>query len=99
MSGVLLLAARHGIAGLVAEEGLAGYLTKNHSCGLTLNPESQSSIAAALERVAREPKDLAAAGERGKIASARHTIEEFQKEIAAFVTSTIGMAERRSECA
>jgi glycosyltransferase involved in cell wall biosynthesis len=85
MSGVLLLAARHGIPCIVSEPGIAGYLMRKHGFGLLVNCENCHSVVEALNDLATGREAMEAAGKRGKAAFQRHSVSEFQKEIGLVI--------------
>jgi glycosyltransferase involved in cell wall biosynthesis len=90
MSGVMLLAARHGIPCLVSKPGIAGYLMKKHGFGLLVDCDDDEKVVAALNRIASAQEEMKSAGQRGIETFRRHSITEFQKEISALVESVSG---------
>jgi glycosyltransferase involved in cell wall biosynthesis len=88
MSAILVLAARHGIPCLVPEYGIAGYMMRKHKFGWIVDPESSETVLAALREVSRGSGNLAAIGQRGVSAFARHSVSEFQKTISKVIEST-----------
>jgi glycosyltransferase involved in cell wall biosynthesis len=85
MSGVLVLAARHGIPCLVSDSGLVGYLARKQQFGLIVNPDDRATVFAALQQVSSEAEVLAVKGRRAMTAFSRHSIFEFQKAIGAMI--------------
>jgi glycosyltransferase involved in cell wall biosynthesis len=85
MSGVLLLAARHGIPCIVSDAGLAAYLMKKHEFGLIVDPDDPTSVVEALRYISVQPQELWRAGDRGRSAFSRHTVAEFQSEISRMI--------------
>jgi glycosyltransferase involved in cell wall biosynthesis len=85
MSGILILACTHGIPCLVSECGVAGYLMKKHQFGLTVDPDNQATILAALQELSNDTRAIEAKGRRGIAAFSRHSISEFQKLISAMI--------------
>src|SRR5262249_12531239 len=81
MSGVLVLAAMHGLPIIGSTEGIVGYLTTRQRIGMTVNPDSEASVIAALKQVAAGGDDMKAAAERAKTIFAGHTHTEFQRII------------------
>ncbi len=88
MSGILLLAARHGLPSIVSDAGLGDYFMKKHNFGLIVDPDNKRTIVAALRRVSTDPQWLSLAGGRGRSAFSRHSVTEFQSEISSLIDST-----------
>ena len=79
MSGVLVLAARHGMPILASEQGLIGYLAKNHDMGMTVEPGRRSSVVTALNCLVNEPERFKRFGRNGAAAFERHDPTELQR--------------------
>jgi glycosyltransferase involved in cell wall biosynthesis len=78
-SGVMVLAARHGIPVLATEQGLIGYLAKKHDIGVIIQPRNRSSVLNALSRLVNEPDWFREVGKAAISAFDRHDPEEFQR--------------------
>jgi glycosyltransferase involved in cell wall biosynthesis len=79
MSGVLVLAARHGLPAITSEQGLVGYLSRLHGCGMPVDPRSQESILHVLQRISRGDPDLAYVAENAISAFSAHSYSEFYR--------------------
>jgi glycosyltransferase involved in cell wall biosynthesis len=92
MSGVLVLAARHGIPCLVSDSGVAGYLVKKHQCGLAVNADDRAEVLGALQEISRDTGMLKDKGARAMAAFIRSSIAEFQRVISTVVeiASSVG---------
>ena len=72
MSGVMVLAGRHSLPVIASREGLIGYWTRERDTGIAVNTRERSSVIAALNRVVREPEQLARMGRNGVNAFSEH---------------------------
>ncbi len=81
-SGVMVLAARHGLPVLATEEGLIGYMARQHRIGPIIQPKNRMSVIAALNRLVEEPEWFARAGVNGASAFQEHDPAEFQRLVA-----------------
>lgn len=97
MSGVLLLAARHGLPCIVSNAGLGSFFMKKFDFGLTVDPEDKRTIVAALHQVSTNELALSLAGGRGRSAFSRHSVAEFQNEISKMMDSA-GSSVRSEFC-
>jgi glycosyltransferase involved in cell wall biosynthesis len=82
MSGVLVLAARHGVPVLAAHDGLIGYLARRYALGAVIEPRNRSSVVGALNRVAAEPEFFRRAGENAASAFEAHDPRQFKSLVA-----------------
>jgi len=81
-SGVMVLAARHGLPVLATEQGLIGYLARQHRIGVIIQPKNRMSVVAALNRLVEQPEWFAQAGVNGASAFKKHDPAEFQRLVA-----------------
>ncbi len=79
MSGVLVLAARHGLPCLTTQQGIVGYLSRMHNCGVQVDPRSEESIIDVFQRIARGDSSLDRAAENAKFAFSDHSHAEFYR--------------------
>jgi len=93
MSGIMLLAARHGMPCLVSPFGLAGYLAKKYELGMVINPEDKETVLAALRCLSDNPARFALAGRRGKSAFQDHTVCRFQEVIDEVLSADLPTVE------
>src|SRR5258708_4900301 len=61
MSGVLVLASRHGLPSITTHQGIVGYLSRMHACGVPVDPRSEESIIEVLRRISIGDPSLARA--------------------------------------
>ncbi|KAA6455598.1 glycosyltransferase [Acidobacteria bacterium AB60] len=85
MSGVLVLASRHGLPSITSEQGIVGYLSRLHRCGIPVDPRSQDSVLTALKRVSRGDPDLDAVAENASRVFSTHSQAEFARVFRAWV--------------
>jgi glycosyltransferase involved in cell wall biosynthesis len=85
MSGILVLASRHGIPCFVSECGVSGYLMRKHQFGMTVNPDDKATVLAALQELSNDAGKLAETGRRAMSAFSRHSITECQKLIGEMI--------------
>jgi glycosyltransferase involved in cell wall biosynthesis len=81
-SGVMVLAARHALPVLATEEGLIGYLARQHRIGVIIQPKNRASVVAALNRLVEQPEWFGRAGIDAAAAFRRHDSTEFQRLVA-----------------
>jgi glycosyltransferase involved in cell wall biosynthesis len=79
MSSVLVLASRHGLPSITTEQGIVGYLSRMHGCGLPVDPRSEKSIVEVLRRIATDDPSLARAAENARSAFSAHSHAEFYR--------------------
>jgi glycosyltransferase involved in cell wall biosynthesis len=79
MSGILVLAGRHGVPVIASKAGLVGYLVRKHGLGLTVDPHNREDVTAALRRLVEQPEFFENAAGRGLEAFARHDPEEMKR--------------------
>jgi len=89
MSGVLVLAVRHGIPCMVPDYGLVGFLMGKPLCGLIVNPDDKTTVIAGLQQVSSYAEVLVAKGHIAMKAFSRHSIVEFQKTISAMMLNIL----------
>jgi glycosyltransferase involved in cell wall biosynthesis len=80
-SGVMALAGRHAVPVLASEYGLVGHFTKKHNLGVTIDPQNQASVVAALNRLVAEPEFFVRAGRNGIPVFEDHNPAEFQRAV------------------
>lgn len=79
MSGVLVLASRHGLPSITTHQGIVGYLSRMHACGVPVDPRSEESIIDVLRRIATGDPSLARAAENARNAFSDHSHAEFYR--------------------
>jgi glycosyltransferase involved in cell wall biosynthesis len=79
MSGVLVLAGRHGLGVLASSNGLIGYLTDKHHLGIHVDVRDKSSIVEALNSLVQQPESFARSGKNGIDVFRKHRPAEFQR--------------------
>jgi hypothetical protein len=79
MSSVLVLAAQHGLPSITTQQGIVGYLSRMHGCGLAVDPRSQESILEVLERIVNGDPALNAVAENARNAFPDHSHAEFYR--------------------
>ena len=89
-SGVMVLAARHGVPVLATEEGLIGYLAKKYAIGVIIQPRNRSSVVKGLNRLVDERDFFKQAGKNGISVFEKHDPTEFQR----IVTEKVAMKMR-----
>ena len=97
MSGILVLAARHGIPCIVSNYGIAEYLMRKHEFGLTVDPNNRNSVLAALKETTCDGGQLAIKGDRAKAVFSRHTVAEFQRTISVMIETQVPSILRTNE--
>jgi glycosyltransferase involved in cell wall biosynthesis len=65
MSGVMVLAGRHGLPVIATRDGLIGHWTREHDIGIAVNVEERASVVAALNQLVLEPQQLTRMGQNG----------------------------------
>jgi glycosyltransferase involved in cell wall biosynthesis len=80
-SGVLLQAGMASLPVIACDEGLIGWLTRNHHLGLSVNPENPKEVAAAVSKLVRNRSLAAKLGANGKEHSKNHTTERFARAL------------------
>jgi hypothetical protein len=79
MSSVLVLAAQHGLPSITTQQGIVGYLSRLHGCGLPVDPRSEMSVLAVLQRIARGDPGVARVAENARSAFSAHSHAEFYR--------------------
>ena len=72
MSGVMVLAGRHGVPVIASRDGLIGYWTRERDIGIAVDTGERASVIAALNQLVQEPERLARMGQNGIIVFAEH---------------------------
>jgi glycosyltransferase involved in cell wall biosynthesis len=72
MSGVMVLAGRHGLPVIATREGLIGHWTREHDIGITVDIAERNSVVGALNQLVLEPQQLTRMGQNGIRAFAEH---------------------------
>jgi len=79
MSGVLVLASRNGLLSITTQQGIIGYLSRVHGCGIPVDPRSQQSIVDVLQRIAIGDPNLARVADNARNAFSNHSHAEFYR--------------------
>ncbi len=79
MSGVLVLAGRHGLGVLASSNGLVGYLTRKYHLGILVDVKNRSSIIGALNLLVQQPESFARSGRNGLDVFRKHRPSELQR--------------------
>jgi glycosyltransferase involved in cell wall biosynthesis len=77
MSGVVVLAARHGLASLVSEEGIAGYLARRNGFGWRIDPGNLQAVVEVLNKIPDNLNELRLVGEKGRVFFDSHSPANF----------------------
>lgn len=81
MSGVLLQAGHMTLPVIACEEGLIGWITRQHQSGVVVDADDTKSIALTLTELCQDPGLRARLGAAGQRLAAEHTIERFAGEL------------------
>jgi len=81
MSGVLVQAGKMGLPVIACEEGLIGWLTKQHQSGIVVSVSRPDSIARGVRELYDDPDRAKEYGNNGRLAYATHTVEHFSRII------------------
>ncbi len=79
MSGIMVLAGRHGLPVIATAGGLIGYWTQQHDLGVVVDVDSRATIVAALNHLTRHPQDFESMGRHGISAFSEHEPAAMQK--------------------
>jgi|GEM_PF-3028658 len=90
MSGVLVLAARHGLPAITSQEGVIGYLVKKYGIGVGVDSKENHTVLNALQQVASGSVDLSFTVERARNFFAGNSWEEFGHRIRMAATAAMG---------
>ncbi len=82
MSSVLVLAAQHGLPSITTQQGIVGYLSRMHGCGLPVDPRSELSILEVLQRIASDDPLLDVVAENARNAFPDHSHAEFYRIVS-----------------
>jgi glycosyltransferase involved in cell wall biosynthesis len=80
-SGVLIQAAMAGLPIVACDEGLIGWLTRNHELGLTVDIGDERAVATAISELARNEELSGKFRENGRRFSMQHTVHRFSQAI------------------
>jgi glycosyltransferase involved in cell wall biosynthesis len=80
-SGVLIQAAMAGLPIVACEEGLIGWLTRNHGLGLTVDIGDERAVVMAISELARNKELFRKFTENGRRFSLQHTVDRFSQAI------------------
>jgi glycosyltransferase involved in cell wall biosynthesis len=80
-SGVLIQAATAGLPIVACDEGLIGWLTRNHELGLTVDIGDERAVATAISELARNEELSGKFRENGRRFSMQHTVDQFSQAI------------------
>jgi glycosyltransferase involved in cell wall biosynthesis len=80
-SGVLIQAAMAGLPVISCEEGLIGWLTREHKLGFTVPISDARTVAEAVSRLTHEPELSAWFGENGERFATVHKVDNFTRSI------------------
>lgn len=80
-SGVLIKATMAGLPIVACEEGLIGWLTRNHELGLTVDIGDERAVATAISELTRNQELSRKFSENGRRFSMQHTVDAFGQAI------------------
>ncbi len=89
MSGVLVLAVRHGLPCIFTREGVIGYLGRKFAVGPEIDPDDLQTVVQALRSLAMKPQQYNRSLAEARQRFAVHSIENFRSVISETVTSAI----------
>ena len=89
MSGVLVLAVRHGLPCIFTREGVIGYLGRKFAVGPEIDPDDLQTVVQALRSLAMKPQQYSRTLAEARQRLAVHSIENFRSVISETVTSAI----------
>lgn len=81
MSGLLVQAGKMSLPVIACEEGLIGWLTRQHQSGMVVSVKRSDSIARGVRELYDDPDRAERYGSNGCLAYASHTIEHFSRII------------------
>ena len=67
---------------MACDEGLIGWLTRNHELGLTVDIGDERAVAAAISELARNEELSRKLRENGRRFSMQHTVDQFSQAIS-----------------
>jgi hypothetical protein len=89
MSGVLVLAARHGLPCIFSREGIVGYLGRKFVLGPEIDPDNIETVVRALAGLASEPLQYHRSLDEAKGQFAFHALESFHSIISTTTMSAL----------
>jgi hypothetical protein len=89
MSGVLVLAVRHGLPCIFTREGVIGYLGRKFAVGPEIDPDNIGTVVEALRRLTRMPQQYSRSLAEARQRFAVHDIEYFRSVISQTAISAI----------
>jgi hypothetical protein len=99
MSGVLVLAVRHGLPCIFTREGVIGYLGRKFAVGPEIDPDKLSSAVEALRSLASKPQQYSQSLAEARRRFAIHSIEHFRSVISETAMSAISsQCNERARC-
>jgi glycosyltransferase involved in cell wall biosynthesis len=90
-SGVQVQSALSGLPMVACDEGLIGWLTERHQCGVVVPVQQEAAVVAALGRLASSPDLRRRMGERGREAFAQHSLENAGAVLSASLSRALGL--------
>lgn len=89
MSGVLVLAVRHGLPCIFTCEGIIGYLGRKFAVGPEMDPDNLSTVVEALRSLTMKPQQYRQSLAEARRRFAIHSIEHFRSVISEAAMSAI----------
>jgi hypothetical protein len=89
MSGVLVLAVRHGLPCIFTREGIIGYLGRKFAVGPEIDPDNVQTVVEALQSLTRKPQQYSQALTEARQRFAVHSIEHFRSVISETAITAI----------
>jgi glycosyltransferase involved in cell wall biosynthesis len=89
MSGVLVLAVRHGLPCIFTREGVIGYLGRKFAVGPEIDPDNIQTVVQALRSLTMKPEQYRRSLAEARQRFAVHSIENFRSVISETVISAI----------
>jgi hypothetical protein len=89
MSGVLVLAVRHGLPCIFTREGVIGYLGRKFAVGPEIDPDNLPTVVQALRSLTMKPEQYSRSLAEARQRFAVHSIENFRSVISETVMSAI----------
>jgi hypothetical protein len=89
MSGVLVLAVRHGLPCIFTREGVIGYLGRKFAVGPEIDPDNIQTVVEALRSLIMQPQQYSRSLAQARQRFAVHSIEYFRSVISETARSAI----------
>jgi hypothetical protein len=89
MSGVIVLAVRHGLPCIFTREGVIGYLGRKFAVGPEIDPDNIQTVVEALRRLTMMPQQYSRSLAEARQRFAVHDIEYFRSVISQTAISAI----------